>query len=348
MTSALPKPVSSEAPPGPAFPASVLPKKKGKGKKKEKAKSEDDVDVEADDDDDDDDDDEEKKAEELSKMLLFLSTDTIKEMAKDLKEATDSKKLAEKFKQYIAEKPSVPDIALNGRMTEVAKNSLFSDLNFTVEAALSAGHALSTHAVVNEVDYFTAADDIPGQDAGAAHVNEALFNSACFYKHFVIDFEQLRENLGGDTDLACTTVRSFLDAAAKAHPSGKQHSFAAFNPPEGILVEVKSKTATPVSYANAFADPVPEGSQPGLIRDSIDRLGQYVGDLVEGYGIEAERFWFSPNRRHRLAWVDKGLKEHEQVRPVVGDSNEFGQFGELLDRVMKEVEEAASDGEAAK
>src|SRR5690606_2470801 len=133
----------------------------------------------------------------------------------------------EKYAQYIAEKPSAPDIALNGRMTEVKKGNAFSKLNFTVDAALSAAHAISTHAVVNEVDYFTAADDVPGQDAGAGHVNEAMFNSACFYKHFTIDWEQLLRNLGGDIDLARKTVRCFLEAAAKANPSGKQHSFAA-------------------------------------------------------------------------------------------------------------------------
>lgn len=283
--------------------------------------------------------DDEKNAEALSKMLLFLSTTTIAKMAKDLKEEADKKNLAEKFKKYIAENPIVPDIALNGRMTEVAKDSVFSDLNFTVEAAMSAAHAISTHAIVNEVDYFTAADDVPGQDAGAAHINEAMFNSACFYKHFVIDFEQLKKNLANDADLACKTVRSFLDAAVNANPSGKQHAFAAFNLPDGVLVEVKTKTATPVSYANAFANPVPEKSERGLIGESISRLGQYAQDLVGGYGIEAERFWFSPNLRHRLTWIDKSMKEHEQERSVIG-SNEFGKFDQFVQKVMDRVEAA--------
>ncbi|SPD75247.1 putative CRISPR system Cascade subunit CasC [uncultured Desulfobacterium sp.] len=293
----------------------VKPKSKQKGKSAEGGKA----------------DDDEENAEALSKMLLFLSTTTIAKMAQDLKEESDTERLAEKFKKYIAENPRVPDIALNGRMTEVAKNSVFSDLNFTVEAALSAAHAISTHAVVNEVDYFTAADDVPGQDAGAAHINEGMFNSACFYKHFVIDFEQLKKNLANESDLACKTVRCFLEAAAKANPSGKQHAYAAFNPPDGVLVEVKTKSATPVSYANAFADPVPEKSERGLIGESIARLGQYTHDLVVGYGIEAKRFWFSPNLRHRLTWIDKSTKEQEQS--VVG-SNEFGEFDQFVHKVM--------------
>lgn len=290
---------------------------------------------------------EDASAEAISKMLLFISTTTIGKMAKDLRSASKANDLAEQFKQCIAENPGVPDIALNGRMTEVAKNSVFSDLDFTVEAALSAAHAISTHAVVNEVDYFTAADDVPGQDAGAAHVNEAMFNSACFYKHFGIDFEQLKKNLANDADLARRTVRCFLEAAAKANPSGKQHAFAAFNPPDGVLVEIKTKSATPVSYTNAFADPVPEKSERGLIGESIARLGQYAHDLATGYGIEAERFWFSPNLRHRLTWIDRSKKEHEQEQSVVG-SNEFGKFNGFVEAVMNKVGGPEKTAEAAK
>lgn len=290
---------------------------------------------------------EDEGVEALSKMLLFLSTTTIAKMANDLRSASKANDLAEQFKQCIAENPGVPDIALNGRMTEVAKNSVFSDLNFTVEAALSAAHAISTHAVVNEVDYFTAADDVPGQDAGAAHVNEAMFNSACFYKHFVIDFEQLKKNLANDADLARRTVRCFLEAAAKANPSGKQHAFAAFNPPDGVLVEIKTKSATPVSYTNAFADPVPEKSERGLIGESIARLGQYAHDLATGYGIEAERFWFSPNLRHRLTWIDRSMKEHEQEKSVVG-SDEFGKFDEFVQKVLDSMGNTGAYGKEAK
>jgi len=285
-------------------------------------------------------------AEAHSKMLLFLSTNTIGKMAKDLKDKPTAKGLAEKFKKYIAENPAAPDIALNGRMTEVAKKSVFSDLNFTVEAALSAAHAISTHAVINEVDYFTAADDLPGPDAGAAHVNETMFNSACFYKHFIIDFKQLKKNLRNDGELARKTVQCFLEAAAKANPSGKQHAFAAFNLPDGVLVEVKTKSATPVSYANAFADPVPERAERALIGESIARLGQYVHDIITGYGIEADRFWFSPNLLHPLTWIDKSRKEHEQEQSVVG-TNEFGQFGMFVQRVMEKVVSAEKSAEDA-
>lgn len=288
-----------------------------------------------------------KRQENTFDILFFLPHSAIKEMGAAVGQGNGD--LGKKFAEIIGKFVKTPDIALCGRMTEFDAKGQFQSLKgrFAVEAALSAAHAISTHAVVNEVDYFTAADDVSGQDAGAAHVNEAMFNSACFYKHFVIDFEQLKKNLGDDADLARRTVRCFIEAAAKANPSGKQHAFAAFNPPDGVLVEVKTKSATPVSYTNAFADPVSEKSERGLIGESIARLGQYAHDLATGYGIEAERFWFSPNLRHRLTWIDKSMKEHNQEQSVVG-SDEFGEFDKFVHKVMDKIGATGNPAEAAK
>ncbi|HWP40534.1 MAG TPA: type I-E CRISPR-associated protein Cas7/Cse4/CasC, partial [Tepidisphaeraceae bacterium] len=264
-----------------------------------------------------------------SDILFYLPRSAIERMGAAVRDKDGD--LGKKFASIIGEFAKTPDIALCGRMTEFDAKGPFESLRgrFTVEAALSAAHALSTHAVINEVDYFTAADDIPGQDAGAGHVNEAMYNSACFYKHFCIDWEQLLNNLGNDAELATTTVKCFLEAAAKANPSGKQHAYAAFNLPDGILVEIKTDSSTPVSYANAFADPVPEKAQRGLIGESIARLGQYVHDIAEGYGLKAQRFWFSPSNRYPLNYVDG--QQEKAVESVVSK----GRFDELVNDVMK-------------
>ena len=91
--------------------------------------------------------------------------------------------------------------------------------------------------------------------------------------------------------MAAHTVGAFIRGAALVNPTGKQNSFAAHNPPDAILVEIKN---SPVSYANAFAE---TGSprRPRHITQSIAQLGQYVYDLDTGYGKPQKRFWFSPN-----------------------------------------------------
>jgi len=282
------------------------------------------------------------KDETTSDILFFLPRSAIDGMGAAVRE--NSSNLGAKFAEIVGKFAKTPDIALCGRMTEFDAKGPFETLKgkFTVEAALSAGHAISTHAVVNEVDYFTAADDVPGHDAGAGHVNEAVFNSACFYKHFCIDWKQLLKNLDGDVELATTTVKCFLEGAAKANPSGKQHAYAAFNCPDGILVEVKTESSTPVSYANAFADPVPERSQRGLILESIARLGQYVHDIGDGYDIEAQRFWFSPSNRYALTYVEGNSEKHL----IDGDVGS-GKYSQFVERVMtavkgEQIAEAAS------
>src|SRR5690625_5949164 len=50
-----------------------------------------------------------------------------------------------------------------------------ADMN--VEAAASFAHAISTHRVSNEVEFFTALDDLPGEDARSAHMGSLEFNS---------------------------------------------------------------------------------------------------------------------------------------------------------------------------
>lgn len=237
-------------------------------------------------------------------VIVFLTKVATTQMVRTLEDApekptaTQMKDLARRFAELVAKERYAPDMALSGRMLEPAKvaKEYWKGLNSTVEAALQVGHAISTHTAIPEVDYFVAADDVPGEDAGGAHIGEAMFASACFYKYFSINWESLVENLQGNIDLAAHTVGAFIRGAALVNPTGKQNSFAAHNPPDGMLVEVKN---APVSYANAFAKPASQGERD-IISQSIAQLGQYVHDIDTGYGAPQHRFWFSPNLRHSL------------------------------------------------
>lgn len=276
-------------------------------------------------------------------ILMFVPKSTLGGMVEAVRQAWNGKQkakpddLCKKLADLLGEKTAVPDIALCGRMTELDSEGLFRQIDFHVEAALSVAHAISTHEVINEVDFFTAVDDL-AKGTGAAHVNEAMYASACFYKHFCIDWDQLVENLGKKVDLAKLTLKQFMYAAATSTPSGKQKSFAAFNPPEGILVEVKTERSVPISYANAFADPVPLKSQRGLIGESIARLGQHVREIGDGYGIKAKRFWFSPSSRHSLTYIDRQAKESEKEKPAIDGDGYVPSLDELVSKVMNVIE----------
>jgi CRISPR system Cascade subunit CasC len=105
------------------------------------------------------------------------------------------------------------------------------------------------------------------------------FNSACFYRYTRIDFEQLKDNLGGDVGLAQRTVEGFLRAAIDAIPTGKQNSFAAQNP-TSLAVALVREDGKSWNLANAFEEPVHARRDTGLIRPSIKALDDYWNDLT--------------------------------------------------------------------
>ena len=237
------------------------------------------------------------KQDGSSDMLVFTTHAALKQIVDALADdQKDNDEVAAVFKNLISTCVHSPDMALCGRMLETGKIP-----NTTVEAALQVAHAISTHSAKPEIDYYVAADDLPGEDAGAGFVDEAMFTSACFYKYFSISWETLVQNLNGNDKLAAHTLGAFLRAAALTNPSGKQNSYAAHNLPDGILVEFKS---SPVSYANAFVRPVGITGESDLVELSIGQFANYVQDIHEGYftgQMQGNAFWFSPNARYPLS-----------------------------------------------
>jgi CRISPR system Cascade subunit CasC len=267
--------------------------------------------------------------EDKSAGLVYVSKEAVDKMSELLKTDMSDNEMAKEFARVIAEHTNVPDMALCGRMLEPKKgdNDVWKGLDKTVEAALQVAHAISTHEARPEVDYYVAADDVPGEDAGAGFVDEAMFSSACFYKYFSIHWDDLVKNLKGDKKLAAHTVGAFIRGAALANPTGKQNSYAAHNLPDGILVEIRE--SAPISYANAFARPVSQ-NQRDVISQSIAQLGQYVHDLDIGYGKPKNRFWFSPNLRYPLTILE------EQKERTLAENN-LKSLDALIPAVIKEL-----------
>jgi len=174
------------------------------------------------------------------------------------------------------------DIGLFGRMTT-------SDLVVNVEAACQVAHAIGTHETIIECDWFTAMDEkkmefAPTQteQAGAGFIGSGVtfFNSAVYYKYLNLDTDALKKHL---PSLSCEHVARvagvLLDAAALANPTGKQNAFASHGVHELILVEV-SKTKRPISYANAFLQPVEGGLARNLMTESAIALKKYIDSVA--------------------------------------------------------------------
>ena len=170
-----------------------------------------------------------------------------------------------------------PDIALFGRM-------LADKPETNIDAACQVAHALSTHSVRMEMDYYTAMDHLkPDDTAGADMVGFTSFNSACYYRYMRIDWRQLVENLK-DVDLARRTVEAFLRSALSAIPTGKQNAFAAQNP-TSFAMAVARRDGQSWSLVNAFETPVKVAREPetGYVAPSIRALDDYWHDLASFY-----------------------------------------------------------------
>ena len=169
------------------------------------------------------------------------------------------------------------DVALFGRMLAdmPEKNQ---------NAACQVAHAISTHAVEREFDFYTAVDDLKPEDtAGADMMGTVEFNSACFYRYAVVDWEKLVANLQDDRELAFKGLRAFLGGFVVAEPTGKQNTFAAHNPPEFVAVTVR-RNAAPRNLANAFETAVRVKKDESLTRKSAEGLATKAKALQVAYG----------------------------------------------------------------
>jgi CRISPR system Cascade subunit CasC len=189
------------------------------------------------------------------------------------KKAALTKAEEEELKRALLAPGQALDVALFGRMV--------ADLpEGNIDAAAQVAHAISTHEIRAEFDYFTAVDDLqPGEETGAGHVDMLEFNSACYYRYASVDTAQLEKNLGPDRGLVVTGVEVFLDGLIRELPRGKQHGMAAHNPPSLILAAARDRSQW--NLANAFEDPV--RAEGGYVLPSVRRLLSYYERLSNVY-----------------------------------------------------------------
>jgi len=167
------------------------------------------------------------------------------------------------------------DVALFGRMV-----ADLADLN--IDAATQVAHAISTHAVETEFDYFTAVDDEkPREEPGAGMTGTVEFNSATLYRFATVGLHQLLENLGDDVDATLQALELFIRAFVLSMPSGYEHSFAPRTPPSLLSVVVRADQ--PVNLVSAFERPVHSSS--GFLHGSSLQLAREMRRASQTWGL---------------------------------------------------------------
>ena len=166
------------------------------------------------------------------------------------------------------------DVALFGRMVA-------DDPSLNFDAAAQVAHAISTHAVQNEYDYFTAVDDCsPADNAGAGHLGTVEYNSATLYRYATVNVTEL---LTGDKGLGERTpeaVRAFAEAFIRSMPKGKINTFANNVLPDAVYVTVRHDQ--PINLVGAFEMPVRAG-QGGYVKPSVHALTRHAQAVYHAY-----------------------------------------------------------------
>lgn len=167
------------------------------------------------------------------------------------------------------------DVALFGRMVADVPA-------LNVDAACQVAHALSTHAVDTEFDYFTAVDDeLTDEESGAGMIGTVEFASSTLYRYATLDIVRLAENIGGNDEHVAAVARSFADGFIRSMPAGKQTTFGHRTLPDVVLLAVRDDQ--PVNLVGAFETPVPAG-QMGFVAASADALARRAAAVHEVYG----------------------------------------------------------------
>lgn len=184
-----------------------------------------------------------------------------------------------KYKDVLKDNSSV-DIALFGRMVA-------DDANLNVDAASQIAHSISTHAVQNEYDYFTAVDDCSEADnAGAGHLGTMEFNSSTLYRYAVLNVADLAKNYNFDIAQA---VKDFTKAFIYSMPTGKQNSYANRTVPSIVYVTIRNDM--PVNLCGAFEKPVystdgyEEKSAKALFKHAEKVYSDFCGEPVLSFVV---------------------------------------------------------------
>lgn len=218
--------------------------------------------------------------------LFFVSQSQLDSLA-DIAVETEGGKFDKKACQAALKANPAVDVALFGRMVADAPSLKF-------DAAAQVAHAISTHAMHNEYDYFTAVDDCaPEDNAGAGHLGTVEYNSSTLYRYATVDVSELASNLGERTPEA---VRAFIRAFILSMPTGKKNTFANNVLPNAVYVTVRHDQ--PISLVGAFESPV-KTRDSGYVENSISALvkhahavySEYLGEpdaaFAIGHGMDA-------------------------------------------------------------
>lgn len=195
--------------------------------------------------------------ENKTSALFFIGS----KQATDLAQAAIDKVTKKADLQALLQDNPAIDIALFGRMVA-------DDPKLNEDASSQVAHAISTHAVQTEFDYFTAIDDFSSaNNAGAGMLGTIEYNSSTLYRYANVAVHEFVNQIS-NLEATVSALKLFIEAFVKSMPTGKSNTFANQTLPQALLITVRPDR--PVNLVSAFEKPVQ--SNTGFVDESIERL----------------------------------------------------------------------------
>jgi CRISPR system Cascade subunit CasC len=204
------------------------------------------------------------------------------------------------------------DIALFGRM--VAKINTMN-----IEGAASFSHAISTHKVSNETDFFSALDDFSAEpfldkEKEAAHIGYNEFNSSTYYRYISLDLGTFAHNMFGDQEIDFSVIEQAVSAFTKAlfiaTPLSRKNSYAAYSSWDFAKVFIRKGQNLQLSFDKPIT--LEQDALSGYSAPTIKRL---ESDLASRQKILGSLFG-------KIAEFNIGVDDNYSIDHLVNDLNE--------------------------
>ena len=247
--------------------------------------------------------------------------------------ALDNIKDASTLHKIIKDNVSI-DIALFGRMiadkdlnrviskeNEKSKKIIdngeneVSRISLNEDASSQIAHAISTHGVQTEFDYFIALDDL-SKDAkpGAAMIDTIEYNSSTLYRYGNVALHEFYHQMKENKEETQKAIILFVEAFLKSLPSGKINSFANQTIPSSVVVSLRKDR--PVSLVGAFETPIKTKlSQEGYVNESIEAMFKEYQKIQRFVDKPEISFYLNLSEGHVL----EGAKEEINLSDLLND-----------------------------
>ena len=190
-----------------------------------------------------------------------------------------------------------------------------SSISLNEDASAQIAHAISTHGVQTEFDYFTALDDL-SKDAkpGAAMIDTIEYNSSTLYRYGNVALHEFYHQMKENKEEIKKAIILFVEAFLKSLPSGKINSFANQTIPSSVVVSLRKDR--PVSLVSAFETPIKTKlSQEGYVNESIEAMFKEYQKIQRFVDKPEISFYLNLSEGHVL----EGAKEEINLSDLLND-----------------------------